>query len=1125
MQDYMTAILRPMRNCSTRQSLTLSAGIAAQYIDSVGVRRFQLSAASRRILLPMTNSSEKNSVEDDAEIADSIPADHPLAAADPLESFDPELTTDHRPANTPGPGEGPTKVHLESDSDSGFSADFAGKGESAPAVPQHANDPTTRYRPTAIHARGGLGAVFRAHDEELNRLVALKEILPEHSANLRHQEKFVFEAKVTGSLEHPGIVPVYGLGRYQDNQPYYAMRFIRGRSFAKLIREFHEKNQHLATTIFLDRDFRSLLRRLIETCNAIHFAHEHGVLHRDIKPANVMIGNYGETLVVDWGLAKLIEDGDSPKMNQDQSTRIDIGGSGSSRTRQGSIVGTPMYMSPEQAYAENERLDGRTDIYSLGAVLFHLVTGKNPIDGRTSVDVIRNVRDGKTQTMNDLVPTAPRALASICRRAMALQPADRYATAVALADDIDRWLSDDAVLAHVPHENVLERAGRLIRRYRSWTISGALALLMITGISVVAGLLVNQARKEEQHAKEQERLAKIEAVEFKQDAVERYRDSRNAIDTWLVQSTDALQFFPGTNAVRKRLLERAIEDYERLARRESRDPQLTLERGRALVRVGDLTLMQQDFQSAEKHYATAMQVFRDGSDEENISVQFQSENANVRIRIGNAYAEQKKTPEAEREFRAAIGQLTALAEQTQDPLPRRLLATAHVNAGKLFAGLDSERAIEYLTNGLDQYKLLDEPTDETVQLGSATARDLLGQIYRDSGNHAQAMDYFDESAEALQQLVADQPDHPDFLNALASVYVSKAASFRTRGLDAAMFESLSRAVDFYRALRNSLPGLPRYALNLAIAQTALGLAQHESAMNVEADQTLAEAFKSLNDLVRTYGQSSRILEALASCQDARGQVFLDLNEDPGDALRIAQDILLLLSQSATSNDEVIRLFEQLAISQSHLAQAYQRQDQMDLSKQKFDEAIERLESLIEIQGTVPRLVNALAHAHYRDGLMLFGQDDLDAESHFRIARDHWIGIDEERTASYADSLAWLLATCPIDSIRDPIGARRYAEQAVKLAPDNARYLTTLALAATLEGKADEADNLLQRCKALRGNWVDRDLFVLAFAEHLSGNADQAKQTFDNAESWRMEHQPFEPEIIRLREIVHTELAK
>jgi serine/threonine protein kinase len=157
----------------------------------------------------------------------------------------------------------------------------------------------SRYSRIREHAKGGLGLVFLAQDHELQREVALKEIQPQFV-------RFLLEAKLTGRLEHPGIVPVYGLGQYPDGRPYYAMRFIQGESFQEEIEAFHRENPIENSSLFDSRDFRGLIRRFIDVCNAIHYAHEKGVIHRDIKPANVMLGKYGETLVVDWGLAKLL---------------------------------------------------------------------------------------------------------------------------------------------------------------------------------------------------------------------------------------------------------------------------------------------------------------------------------------------------------------------------------------------------------------------------------------------------------------------------------------------------------------------------------------------------------------------------------------------------------------------------------------------------------------------------------------------------------------------------------------------------------------------------------------------------------------------------------------------------
>ena len=175
----------------------------------------------------------------------------------------------------------------------------------ATSAPVPGGSPAThvRYRKIRDHAQGGLGVVFLARDEELGREVALKEIQDQHADVPASRARFVLEAEVTGSLEHPGIVPVYGLGRYDDGRPFYAMRFIKGDSLKDAIEQFHRDDAGRPPgerTLELQK----LLRRFLDVCNAISYAHSRGVLHRDLKPQNIMIGKYGETLVVDWGLAK-----------------------------------------------------------------------------------------------------------------------------------------------------------------------------------------------------------------------------------------------------------------------------------------------------------------------------------------------------------------------------------------------------------------------------------------------------------------------------------------------------------------------------------------------------------------------------------------------------------------------------------------------------------------------------------------------------------------------------------------------------------------------------------------------------------------------------------------------------
>src|SRR5262249_21311087 len=199
---------------------------------------------------------------------------------------------------------------------------------------------TMRYQPLRDHAKGGLGEVSVALDTELHREVALKQIQEPYAESPDARWRFVREGEITGNLEHPAVVPVYGLGTYPDGRPWYAMRFIRGRSLRDAIKAYHTSESSAL-------GLRKLLSQFVAVCHAIAFAHSRGVIHRDLKPANVMLGDYGETLVVDWGLARLLareEDATAPPARVRSSS-----GGDATPTQQGTAIGTPAYMPPEQA--------------------------------------------------------------------------------------------------------------------------------------------------------------------------------------------------------------------------------------------------------------------------------------------------------------------------------------------------------------------------------------------------------------------------------------------------------------------------------------------------------------------------------------------------------------------------------------------------------------------------------------------------------------------------------------------------------------------------------------------------------------------------------------------------------
>lgn len=382
-------------------------------------------------------------------------------------------------------------------------------------------------------AKGGLGEIHVARDRGLNRDVALKRIHKLYAADSRTLARFLLEAEITGGLEHPGIVPVYAMGWDREGRPYYAMRLIQGETFKERIRAYHKNKSASRPNQRLE--FRQLLNQFTRICEVTAYAHSRGVLHRDLKPSNVMIGRYGETLVVDWGLAKSIAEGDLGKLDPaapDEPRLAPISGSGLQATLHGSAIGTPQYMSPEQARGELDRVGPASDVYSLGATLYHLLAGRAPLAQETDLGVVLSrVGRGEIEPPSAVARGIPRVLESICLKAMALRPENRHPSAADLAADIEHYLADLAVAG--VKESLSDRLGRWERRHRALIrVSGA-ALAVVALTAVLAAFNVDAARQRAEERRQQAvELSRIAAV-HKQQADEK-RDELKRLTTRLV---------------------------------------------------------------------------------------------------------------------------------------------------------------------------------------------------------------------------------------------------------------------------------------------------------------------------------------------------------------------------------------------------------------------------------------------------------------------------------------------------------------------------------------------------------------------------------------------------------------
>jgi tetratricopeptide (TPR) repeat protein len=650
--------------------------------------------------------------------------------------------------------------------------------------------------------RGGMGVVHQARDRKLQRLVALKVLLAGPFATPADRQRFRNETEMVASLDHQYIVPIYEVGEL-GRQPYFSMKFLEGGSLAAYLEGHRLDSQAAARMMF----------RLAE---AVHYAHQRGILHRDLKPANVLLDGIGRPHLSDFGLARWLAE--------------EKGVSGS-----GTILGTPSYMAPEQASGQRSRVTTAADVYGLGAILYHLLTGRPPFRGDTPLETLQLVQHGRPERPRTLNPQLDPGLEAICLKCLEPEPSRRYGSAELVAKDLGCWLAGEPIEAR-PMGSA-EQLWRWCRRNPAVAgLAAALAFALLAGVAGVtwkwrqaeANAAIARHHERTAEANAASALRNLQAAEAaRTEADANYQKANHAVEQMLTRvGAKHLAHVPGMTRVRRALLQDALHYYQGVLQQKSTDPAVRQETARAYAKVGQISR-----QLGE--HAQAEEAFRQGiALQEQLVADF-PDRAAYRHELGGGLInwalvcqETGRHAQAEQLYRRAQGLFEKLAAEFPGVEGHRyeLSATLH----NLAALLEETNRPQEAETAYRQALALREKL--AADLPSVPYfRSELGNTYHDLGGLLETLRRPKE-AEALWQkavglhekLVAEFGDVPSYRQQLAKDYMALGLLYKQTeryGESGPLYE---KALALRSKLVDSFPDVPAYRQELAYAQDGLG---------------------------------------------------------------------------------------------------------------------------------------------------------------------------------------------------------------------------------------------------------------------------------------------------------------
>jgi tetratricopeptide (TPR) repeat protein len=931
------------------------------------------------------------------------------------------------------------------------------------------------YELLEVIGAGGMGVVFRARQKGLDREVAVKMIRGGDLAAQDDLRRFRLEAGACAQLDHPHIVPIYEVGEHQG-YCYYVMKLIEGGSLEKRLHEFAS-------------DPRAAARLVASVARAVHHAHQRGLLHRDLKPSNILIDDDGRGHVADFGLVKRL------------GLQADV-------TQTGLIMGTPSYMAPEQAAGKRDAVTTATDVYGLGALLYTLLTGRPPFRGESILETIEQVCLREPDPPTSISGRVDRDLQTICLTCLRKEPNRRYASAAALADDLERWDAGEPIAARPTSRG--ERAWRWARREPlSAGLAAALVILSALGVAglVVSNIIIGRerdlARTQRRIALDESRQAGIE----RQRAEDRSRQARRAVDEMYTEVAEKwLYEQPKLSQVQHKFLEKALVFYEQFSREDGADPAIQLERAKALSRLAWLQLRLGRPHEAEASLYKPVEILKALGDRFPDRPVYLEELGHVYATLASRFSEQKRWTEANPARERALEAYRTLVNRFPGEARHRIeLATNQAQLGLQYQW--SGRPVEAQklgSNGLASLDNLrhDFPTRSDPHDLSTRMRVLedVGAVLVENRQYSAAEEALRESIAIAERLPDDVISHQDLRHRIAhiNIYLGYMLGRVGKWRDAEVV--YNRANSLFQRLAADFPDLPLYQVDIVDAELGLvdvlretggrSAAEQRARLQVEKSERLAAAHPDLVNCRRT------LLAALTRM----GQLKADAGS-PHDVEAAHRRALEVAEDLAAVEPSGVYPRHRLGTAQLVLGNFLAGIGRGAEAEVLFTRAVATLDRLCTDCPAVADCRQTLGEAlSARGELRLAAGDRAQAEPAFERALN--LFRDNVRPAEndpeLADRCVRGLSSCPVPRFRDPSAAVELAGRAVINFPGHRLLASTLGRARYRANDWKGAIAALTNLPRDRDPDDSADCLILAMAHHHKGDKDQAHKWFERA---------------------------